>query len=580
MLTDAALNRLHKELKDCIDSFGLHSDFLGQPAVVEKSAKEAERTFQGYAKAKPNRDDAYAAAREFLRGIELDDWKRDLIASVLAEPIPATANELVLASSKFKKLLEKYEAEVKAGDLWRLTWHGLLTSYFSFNPLEANASATNGWEQLRGFLERTWMQMSQQSGDGVIPDWMTVLRADATVLTKNPVDKYASQYLNGDTSQVDRLKTDLGIPQSSWFWHQLVLSAVRSATKLGDLKFQSSIPRLIELIREKPAFRDEAIEAVLIRYHDCVNAKPHEELREFVVHKDIWRNPKLKVLGIAPAWNRVPDGVWRMVMAWVTERALKDFFDILAARNSSDAGRLAFWSKYLQQITWTRLVFGSETMALQYSNKAVKELIARERGDYAELLANKKSDAFMMQIGNFIAVEFSVTSNAAYVYEVKNLKFDRNSKYYNGGTDDLKYGFSSGEGVRILHPPGWEETATYQLKQLGIYPDVKSSSRSTFASAAPSVANADLENRGVEVEKSRAPNFEQKVGDTARFSMAKLHHLVESFNGAKIRDERGSWLGGRLWVEDANQSRFLSDELEKLGFWWSNAKEAWYYRGD
>ena len=477
MLTGAALHRLHKQLMSCIDSFGLHSDYLGQPTLVEKSAKEAERTFQGYAKAKPNRDDAYAAAREFLRGVELDDWKRDLVASVLAEPIPAAGNELVLASLKFKSLLKKYEAEVEAGELWRLTWHGLLTSYFSFNPVEANAMATNGWVHLRELLERTWTQMSRQSGQGVVPDWVTVLRGDAEVLTKNPVDKYASQYLNGNTAQVDRLKADLGIPQSSWFWHQLVLSAVRSATKLGDLQFRSKIPRLIELIRERPAFRDEAIEAVLIRYHACVNTKPDEELREFVVHKDVWRNPKLKVSGIAPAWNRVPDEVWRMVMAWVTERALKDFFDILAARNSSDAGRLAFWSKYLQQITWTRLVFGSETMALQYSNKAVKELIARERGDYAELLANKKSDAFMMQIGNFIAVEFSVTSNAAYVYDMKQLRFDRNAKHYNGGTDDLKYGFSMREGLRILHPPGWEETATYQLRELGIYPDAKSSAR-------------------------------------------------------------------------------------------------------
>jgi hypothetical protein len=579
MLTDEALNRLHKELKACIDSFGLHSDFLGLPAAVEKSAKEAEQTFQGYAKATPNRDDAYAAARDFLSGVELDEWKRDLIASVLAVPIPTAANELVLASKNFARLLEKYEAEVDAGDLWRLTWHGLLNSYFSFNPLAANESATNGWEQLREFLERTWQQINQQSGDGLIPDWMTVLREDTAILTKNPVEKYAYQYLNGDSSQVERIKTDLGIPQSSWFWHQLVLSAVRSATKLSDLEFQRLIPRLIELISEKPAFRDEAIEAVLIRYYDCVNAKPHEELREFVVHKDIWRNPKLKTLGIAPAWNRVPDAVWRMVMTWVTERALKDFFDILAARNSSDAGRLAFWSKYLQQIQWTRLVFGSETMALQHSNKSVKELIARERGDYAELLANKKSDAFMMQIGNFIAVEFSVTSNAAYVYDIKKLKFDRNSKYYNGGTDDLKYGFSSGEGVRILHPPGWEETATDQLKELGIYPDIKSPNRSTYVREATLGASGNLTNSRIQVEKKQVLNFQQKVGYTAKFSMAKLHHLVEGFSGAKIRDERGR-LGGRLWVEDANQSRFLSGELEKLGFWWSNAKEAWYYRGD
>ena len=576
MLTEAALQKLQRDLQVCIDSFGLHSDFFGQPAVVEKSAKETERTFQGYAKAKPNRDDAYAAAREFLRGVELDDWKRDLIASVLAEPIPAAANELVLGSSKFEKLLEKYEAEVKTGDLWRLTWHGLLTSYFSFNPVKANTVATEGWVHLRGLLERTWPQMSRQSGGVAIPDWVAVLRIDAAVLTKNPADKYASEYLNGNTEQVDRLEKDLGIPQSSWFWHQLVLSAVRSATKFGDLEFQRSVPRLIELIRERPAFRDEAVEAVLIRYHDCANAHPHEELREFVVHKDVWRNPKLKTSGIAPAWNRVPDGVWRMVMAWVTERALKDFFDILAARNSSDAGRLAFWSKYLQQITWTRLVFGSETMELQHSNKGVKELIARERGDYAEMLTNKKSDAFMMQIGDFIAVEFSVTSNAGYVYDVKKLKFDRYSKYYGGGTDDLKYGFSSREGLRILHTPGWEDEAAYQLQKLGIFPDMKTLSPISNSNVFDAPQSTSTINSNVQNVTS---TLIQKGGDTAKFSMAKLLHLIEDFEGAQIRDTRGP-SGGRLWVEDLSQSRFLAGELEKLGFVWANSRQSWYYKGD
>jgi len=483
---------------------------------------------------------------------------------------------MVLASSKFNSLLETYEEEIKTGNLWRLTWHGLLTSYFSFNPVNATEMATNGWKHLREFLERTWPQMSQQSGDGVTPDWVGVLRNDDAILTKNPVEKYASEYLFGNAENVDRLKTDLGIPQSSWFWHQLVLSAVRSATKLGELEFQRSIPRLIELIRERPAFRDDAIELVLVRYHQCANSQPHDELREFVVHNNVWRNPKLKALGVAPAWNRVPDEIWRMVMTWVTERALKDFFDILASRNSSDAGRLAFWSKYLQQITWTRLIFGSETMALQYSNKAVKELIARERGDYAEMLTNKKSDAFMMQIGNFLAVEFSVTSNAGYVYDVKSLKFDKNLKYYSGDTDDLKYGFSTGEGLRILHTPDWEDAATYQLQKLGIYPDANSSSRVTNPRLKNTPVSPNLINSGA---LSTTSQFNQRGGDTAKFSMGKLHHLVEGFKGAQILDKRGP-TGGRLWVEDSSQSRFLAGELEKLGFVWANSRESWYYKGD
>ena len=577
MLTNSALDKLSRELQACIESFGLRTEFLGQPGVVEKSAKEAERTFQGYAKAKPNREDAYAAARDFIHGKELDSWKRDLIASVLADPIPAAANGLVLANPMFPNLLSSYDTEVKTGDLWRLTWHGLLSSYFAFNPVGATDVATKGWESLREFLARTWPSMNKQSGESVVPDWMLVLRLEAEVLTKNPVDKYAAGFLNGRAEAVDRLKSSLGIPPSSWFWHQLVLNAVCSATNLSDLEFQRLIPRLIELVRERPAFRDEAIERILIRYHACIGARSHDELRDFVINNDVWRNPKLKDSGIAPAWNRVPGAVWRMVMAWVTERALKDFFDILATRNSSDAGRLAFWSKYLQQITWTRLVFGSETMALQHSNKAIRDLIARERGDFAELTFNKHADAFMMQIGDYIAVEFSITSNAAYVYDVKSLKFDRHAKYYRGDPTDLKFGFRSKKGLRILHSLDWELSATQELKHLGIYPDAMPTVRVVSSRAVPSYPSAAPPLNG-QNEELKTSIVTQQKGDTQGFSMAKLQHLVNGFNNARINDERGRTLG-RLWVEDAGQSRFLAGELEKLGFWWSTSREAWYYRG-
>ena len=78
---------------------------------------------------------------------------------------------------------------------------------------------------------------------------------------------------------------------------------------------------------------------------------------------------------------------------------------------------------------------------------------------------------------------------------------------------------------------------------------------------------------------STTSQFNQRGGDTAKFSMGKLHHLVEGFKGAQILDKRGP-TGGRLWVEDSSQSRFLAGELEKLGFVWANSRESWYYKGD
>ena len=119
-----------------------------------------------------------------------------------------------------------------------------------------------------------------------------------------------------------------------------MLEAVRSATAKSDSEFRALLPRLIQLIEGKPAFRDDAIELILIRFHACKDSTPDDRFRDYVVRPSVWKNPKLRDAGIATAWNRVPDPVWMMALGWVNKRNLKDFFDILAARNQADEGRL------------------------------------------------------------------------------------------------------------------------------------------------------------------------------------------------------------------------------------------------
>ena len=104
---------------------------------------------------------------------------------------------------------------------------------------------------------------------------------------------------------------------------------VQKACDHNDEKFVTLIPKLLGLLRKKPAFKDESIEAILIRYHRMTGAPPHQELKDYVTHYDIWKNPKLKLIGQGGAsWNRVPESVWRMVLQWVNKRNLRDFFEI------------------------------------------------------------------------------------------------------------------------------------------------------------------------------------------------------------------------------------------------------------
>ena len=474
---------------------------------------------------------------------------------------------MALASKRFPALLKSYADEAARGDLWILTWYGLLYSYFNFDLETGNDSAPReGWETLRSFLEQTWPLIDRQAGTDLVPDWVKVLRHEADVLTATPVEKYSRAYLRNETESTDRLAADLGIPPSSWFWHALVLGAVRSATGESDAEFRRLVPQLIKLIETKPGFRDEAIEIILNRYHTCSESPPNEQLSDFVCQPTVWKNPKLKVAGIAPAWNRVPDPVWQMVLSWVNERNLKDFFDILAARNNADEGRLAFWSKYLKQITWTRLVFGADTMSLKQSNAEVRNLIAREEGAYAQLTRFLDFDGFMMQIGPYIIIEFSKTGKACYGYQADRIPFKRDARRYDGGTEDLAAGYSQDRALRIHHSRGWESKAEQSLQKLGIFPDVTGSRR---VSSPVTGSTATATNTGRAAERLETP--------TPGPDMAKLYSLVESFQGASIDDKRRTSSGGRLWVEDPLQRVQLASALRALGFRWANSRQAWYF---
>jgi hypothetical protein len=543
--------------------------------MVEKPARQAEEMFQGYAKAKPSKEDAYAAARAFLRGVELDAWQQDMVASAICDPVREQAGAMVIgAEERFLKLLDAYRVDAKRGDLWRLTWHGLLYSYFNFNlTAPAGISMQAGWKALRKFLDETWPLIDKQTAGDLVPAWVGVLRGEHRLFSKEPVEKYAKAFLRGDTGDVDRLAADLGIPPSSWFWHALVLSTVKHATSESDSKFRARVPQLLDLIQSKPGFRDEALELILIRYHACQGAQADERLRDFVCQPTVWKNPKLKSAGIATAWNRVPEAVWKMVLAWVNEQNLKDFFDILAARNQADAGRLAFWSKYLKQISWTRLLFGADTMALQKANAEVRNLIAREEGSYAQLTGKPEVDAFMMQLGPYVVIEFSKKPNACYVYEADQLPFEPYDRYYDGGTSDLAAGYRSevDYALRIVHSAGWGDRAEIDLRKLGIVPDARS------ATAASRTTGATAKSTKTTTGKPGRPAISTASKIHGGPDLALVKAVVSRFNRAIVDDRRNLASGGRLWVADPLQRSQLSTELAGMGFKWSDKRLAWYF---
>lgn len=574
MLSTEPLEALAQQLARAVASFGVSEVPMGRPEVVRKAAEDAQQQFQQYAKARPSQADACAAALAFMRGQRLDERQLDLAASALSERIREANGGCALGHRTLPALLDTYRREAEAGQLWRLTWFGLLGSYFAFNPQGAPDAELAGWEQLRRLLQTTWPFIDRQSGTTVAPDWVNVLRGDPELLGAKAAHRYALDYLRGDESGVQRLCTDLGIPESSWFWHALVLGAVERCAAQSDERFKAGLPQLLSLIAKRPAYRDDALVVMLTRYYRCAQPAIHKDLRDFVVRKDVWRNPKLRAAGLATAWNRVSDDVWRMVLQWVNEANLKDFFAVLAARRNADEDRLDFWAQYLDQIVWTRLIFSSQTKALADSNEAIRNLIAREEGSYATMSANADVDAFMMQLGDYIVVEFSIVGHAAYVYKADELPFEPYAPEYTGTSADLKFGWREQCAARLTHHDGWQGNATMELRRLGIHPDDASKTKRAPLTEPPRNPPAEHPPRS-SAHQAQAPKG-------APFSMPLLEETVGRFKGASIDDKRagpagGSGVSGRLWVHDPYVRTPLGSALKRFGFKWADKRQAWYY---
>lgn len=617
MIEQTLLNRL----KASIEGMGLNRVQFGSPEMVVKELQRVEKLFKNFSQAKPSSKDSYQAALKLLSGERLDDWATDLVAAAISIPIKELGGVTVLESKYCDELFQKYENDADNGDLWRLTWYSLLNSYLTFDLTRIKMDGgMEGFAKLRRLLNYTWPSVDKQSGHLAVPDWVRILREENQLLSDKPIDKYSSDFLAGNTDSIKTLAEGLGIPASSWFWQELVLGAVRYATQGSDEQFRDNIIMLIELVRSMPVYRDKAISEILNRYYKCSSRIVHPELRDFVIHASVWKNPKLKAAGIATAWNQVPDNVWRMVMGWVNERNLKDFFDILAARRHADHGRLKFWSRYMNQISWTRLVFGPETIWQKNHNAGIRALLESEEGTYATLqgTSDRELDAFMMQIDDFIFVEFSKTGNGAYAYRASDLAFDLHADSYAGSTSDLKCGYyKGGRGIaKIIHTPGWEERASIELSRLGIYPDRTSSRHEPARSRLSNEQAAALGKIGGltqgagyidseftplggfvkpnSTDKSKAARGDEPTtlhppissGWSNRdnqsipsLSKQQVQKIVSKYKGAQVSDNGGG-VTRRLWVTNPLGWAALEIELKKMGFKWSASRQGWYWNED
>ena len=411
------LDLLKQSLSD-VSSFKInemiHFSSLGNAKLPIKK-KEITKVYQDASK--PNSNEAYSAALKFLKNdLAHDSHLYDLVSFALNTPITELFGETIISNKlKLSELLGRYSNEIDAGEFWELTWFGVLQSYFQISNFNDST------EQIRVFLESKFKKIFELSE--YKPFWMTALKENQHLLSKDPCHIYALEWLHGKDDRVTRIKSDIQIPENSWFWEKLIVSCIRETTNLSDVDFKESIPKLLNSIKQHPAYLDFGLHAALARYQNCTDRTLHKDLKNFAV--ETWKSPRLRNVG-GSKWLQIEEPIWQMVLRWVNEANLRLFFQLLKHRGVADKNRLDFWLKYINQVSWTKLVLGDDTQEYFKRNKEMTKIFENESDSFSSLDGERNLDAFIIQIGDYLIVEFS-TEGGCYIYKNGENTFDPNA---------------------------------------------------------------------------------------------------------------------------------------------------------
>lgn len=491
--------------------------FKLQPSKdIAATAKIIETRFDSVGKGVIS--DPYEHILNFFNTPEINDYVLFRISGGLCLPIKEKKLRLI-DSDFFEYVLQGYKDQLANNNLARMTWYKIAQSYFGFSyiyePNDNREISLKNLELLRRFLQKS-RQYIVESNTKFQPDWIKLINQESQLFEFQATSYYSDFLFNEHNNRLESLKVNFGITDSSWFWDEMISDVTQRVVSSEDTEYKRYIPLILEFLNIHPYHQNVVLSKLLNRMMACQDRNGYEPLRDYIIRPETWGNPKLYKIGKAPAWNNVSESVWQMVMNWVNERNLEAFFHILADRDTTDDTRLEFWMKYIKQISWTRLIVGKRTLNDRKYNKQVKQLLESEKGTLSYLeSSDKDKDAFLMQIGNYIFVEFSTYSNACYGYLRNNVQFDYEQAIRlddSTGAKGLKYGHWGGgiSVIKIIHDQRWQIRTTDKLKKYDIYPD----------DYEEKVANASSYNRGID-SISNNDKYQENVENTSEYKKKK-----------------------------------------------------------
>jgi hypothetical protein len=300
-------------------------------------------------------------------------------------------------------------------------FQALLSSYWAFPLQTADEKARAGWVALREWLDRRLQPVSKDLMR--VPSWFQILIDHRNLLRDDPCGRYGPALLSGNGAEFQTTIAGLGIPSDSWVPEEAVIAQMRAACALGNDRFREVLPDLLKIamghagiVPSKP-LQTRCVSMLVSRYAKVPGTPEHPLLRDAAVA--VIGNPWLR----RAAWDanvlgedgRPDNGAREMIFGWLKRRLIKDFFELLSEDGAGDSRRLAYWLRFEPFVD--DMWFALGTYARSRRGEAFEDFRARAKGRLLTLDGTTAdNNAFVMRIGNHLAMECGDNGNALYLY--------------------------------------------------------------------------------------------------------------------------------------------------------------------
>lgn len=359
-----------------------------------------------------NADLQHDAAQRFWRSPRLQTLKdARLVAFGLGLPVGPGGARIIDDKARFDAVLRGVDQWLNDARWFRRCYQGLVWSYFncdidtSIHPSDAR----HNWLRLRDYLSQRAPRTVSPEGN---PDWVKTVICQRHLFGDAACERHAGDLLRGNHQEVHSICEQLGINGSSWFLRGLVLAQVSAATKLGHDEFRAALPRLIELLSDTRALRDEGLALLLDRYQQLPQAPLHAGLRDAAA--SWWGSPWLATNEFR--WSGMSDGVRRMVSEWIQCDLIDRFF--AAAGDGPSGRRAAFWKRYVKSNRLIGFALGGSTEQAEQSRARLG--VQRVTGSCASLVdGSPTQSALVLTMGRAVIVEFGDLSVPLHGYDLR-----------------------------------------------------------------------------------------------------------------------------------------------------------------